>query len=202
MLIRDASNDIDAVYYNPAGLTALPDGLSLGINNQIIFQKRDISNDYVYLNTSKFEGKVNVPFYPGIYACYRYSDFAFSLGFNPIGGGGSAEYEKGLPSFQLGIADLVPGLGGSQNASYSTDIYFKGSSVYYGVQGGISYKINDMISVFAGVRYNIAQNIYQGHLNNTSIITKVPNYSGRADVFFANLANQYKNCQGTICSSR
>lgn len=184
MLVRDASIDMDAVFYNPAGLTFLPDGMFLSVNNQSIFQTRKVSNDYTYLNQKEFDGTASAPLFPGLYAGFKTQDFVFSLGFNPLGGGGSAEWEKGLPSFQLPIADLVPSLGGPQNASYTTDIYFEGTSVYWGVQGGVSYKINDMISVFAGVRYIMAKNTYNGYLKNTSIDVKLPTaYNGRADTF-------------------
>lgn len=193
MLVRNASTDIDAVYYNPAGLTALPDGLFLSVSNQSIFQTRTITNDYAYLNQNEFNGKASAPLFPGVYLGYKFGDFVLSAGFNPVGGGGGAEYEKGVPSFHLPIADLVPGLGGPQNATYSTDIFFEGTSVYYGIQGGLTYKINDMISVFAGARFNIAQNTYEGYLRNTSITTILPTaYSGRADAYFANAASMYR----------
>jgi long-subunit fatty acid transport protein len=193
MLVRDASTDMDAVYYNPAGLTFLPDGMFLSVNNQSIFQTRKVTNDYTYLSQKEFDGTASAPLFPGLYAGFKTQDFVFSLGFNPLGGGGSAEWEKGLPSFQLPIADLVPSLGGPQNASYTTDISFEGTSVYWGAQGGVSYKINDMISVFAGVRYIMAKNTYSGYMRNTSISVKLPvAYSGRADAFLQNVANQYK----------
>ncbi|MFH1049956.1 MAG: outer membrane protein transport protein [bacterium] len=197
MLVRDASTDMDAVYYNPAGLTFLPEGLFISLNNQSIFQTRKVTNDYAYLNSDEFNGTASAPLFPGVYAGYKTGDFVFSLGFNPVGGGGSAEWEKGLPSFQLPIADLVPGLGakfgGPQNVGYSTDIFFEGTSVYYGIQGGVSYKINDMISVFAGVRYNIAQNTYAGHLQNTTISTPLTPDGMRADTFLIRyVASQYK----------
>ena len=37
MLARDASTSIDAVYYNPAGLTKLADGFHISLSNQSIF---------------------------------------------------------------------------------------------------------------------------------------------------------------------
>jgi len=192
MLVRDASTNLDAVYFNPAGLTKLSDGLFISINNQSIFQDRTIKNDYKYLNAGSFDGKASAPLFPGIYAAYRIGDFAFSAGFNPVGGGGSAEYSKGLPSFEMPVADLVPGFGGPQNASYMSDIYFKGTSVYYGIQGGVSYKINDMISLFGGVRYIMAKNNYTGHMKNIMLKTNQPPYDGPASVFFQGAAAKYK----------
>lgn len=192
-LCRDASTEADAVYFNPAGLTAMPNGFFISLSNQSIFQTRKVTNDYQFLNTSEYDGTAEAPLFPGVYAGYKTGNFVFSLGFNPVGGGGSAEYSKGLPSFYLPISDLVPALGGPANATYNTDIYFKGTSVYFGLQGGISYKINEMISVFAGVRYNMASNTYEGYLKNTTITTKLPTaYNGRADVYLQGVAQKYK----------
>ena len=47
---RNASTDIDAVYFNPAGLTKLGDGFSFSLNNQSIFQTKTITNNYTYLS--------------------------------------------------------------------------------------------------------------------------------------------------------
>lgn len=54
MIARDASTQIDAVYYNPAGLTKLSDGIHFSLNNQSLFSKRTIENKYPLLNESKF----------------------------------------------------------------------------------------------------------------------------------------------------
>jgi long-subunit fatty acid transport protein len=49
-----------------------------------------------------------------------------------------------------------------------------------------------MISVFAGARYNMASNTYEGYLRNTSITTKLPTaYSGRADLYLQGVAAMY-----------
>ena len=169
MFARDASRDLDAVYYNPAGLTALPKGLYFSANNLSLFSTRTIKNNYSALNSSEYTGDVSAPVFPTFYAIYRTGKIAVSFGFNPVGGGGNATYDKGLPSFELGVADLKPALAPKGVTGYSSDVYFKGSSIFYGGQLGVSYKINDMISVFAGGRYVYAVNKYQGHLNNNII---------------------------------
>ncbi|MDX9855184.1 MAG: aromatic hydrocarbon degradation protein, partial [Tenuifilaceae bacterium] len=46
MLARDASTSIDAVYFNPAGVTKLNNGFHISITNQSIFQKKTIENKY------------------------------------------------------------------------------------------------------------------------------------------------------------
>ena len=172
MLARDATLGVDGVYYNPAGLTMLGTGLHLSINNQFIFQNRTISSNNSFLNSGEYKGKVTAPVFPGIYGAFNVSRFSISFGFNPIGGGGGAQYDTGLPSFEYGIADLVPGLqaAGQPVTGYKTDIYFEGQSVYWGAQLGISYKVNDMLSLFVGGRYVIANTTYKGHIKDNTII--------------------------------
>jgi long-chain fatty acid transport protein len=58
MLARDASLGIDAVYFNPAGLTSLTNGFHFSLSNQTIFQNREITNENPLLNRSVYEGKL------------------------------------------------------------------------------------------------------------------------------------------------
>ena len=198
MIVRDASTDIDAVYFNPAGLVRLESGLHFSINSQTLFQNKDVTDDYQFLDPSpkKFHGDVKAPVFPGIYAAWKTGNLVISFGFNPIGGGGDAEFAKGLPSFENRLADLVPVLQGSLAAldvllsndpplglginpglsnvtGYSADIYFNGTSVFFGYQGGLSYKINEFLGVYAGVRFVTAKNTYKGHIKDV-MITAAP----------------------------
>lgn len=188
---RNASTDIDAVYFNPAGLTKLDDGFHFSINNQSIFQTQTIMNNYNYLSGTKpreYVGDISAPLYPGVYVAYKKGKFAFSGGFNVIGGGGGAKYNTGLPSFEMPISDLVPGLSsqlgqidqaavaitgsdpGFRNISgYNATIFFEGSSVYFGYQANVSYEFTDAISGAVGLRYVSAKNTYKGHINNVTI---------------------------------
>jgi long-chain fatty acid transport protein len=190
MFARDASTGIDAVYFNPAGLAKLGDGLYLSLTDQIITQNRYISSDYEYLNTSDFEGSVFAPIFPSVYAAYKKGKFAVSFGFNVIGGGGSATFEKGLPMFDMSASDLVPMLNSPYDAtSYSLDAYLEGSSVYYGYQLGVTYAINDMIAVYLGARYVSATNTYVGHLNDITLNPGEPSEL-LASTYFTNAAAQ------------
>jgi long-subunit fatty acid transport protein len=178
LLARNASLGIDGVYYNPAGLTKLENGFHLSLNNQTIFQTKDVVNNYPYLHgapEAKFTGEVKAPVFPGVYAAYKVNKFAFSFGFNPVGGGGGATYATGLPSFEMPISDLIPKLGpGFGVTDYKADINFEGTSIYFGYQGGISYEINPAISLFAGLRYVTAKNTYKGSIKDIMID---PNYT-------------------------
>lgn len=166
---RDASTSIDAVYFNPAGLMKLENGLHFSLSNQTIWQNRKVNNTYPYLNNDEFKGEVFAPLFPSVYAAYKMDKFAFSFGFNAVGGGGGATYDMGLPSFEISPSNLVPSLASQGVTEYRMEAFFEGSSVFFGYQGGVSYKINDMISVFAGVRYVTAKNTYNGYLKNIEI---------------------------------
>jgi long-chain fatty acid transport protein len=168
---RDATVGIDAVYYNPAGLTKLADGFHFSINNQTIGQTRTITSNYQYLNDGKYTGEVSAPIFPGVYAVYKMGNWAFSAGFNPIGGGGGATYGRGLPSFEMPISDLVPALQnqGQNVTAYRMNAFFEGSSVFFGYQANVSYAINDMISVALGGRYVTAKETYTGYLKDIQL---------------------------------
>ncbi|MFZ2340786.1 MAG: outer membrane protein transport protein [Bacteroidales bacterium] len=171
---RNASIKADAVYYNPAGLMMMDNGFHFSLNNQTIFQKRTIETTYAPpLNSGTYKGSVTTPFFPSIYAAFKMDKIAFSVGFLPIGGGGEAIYNDGLPSFEMSQSDLVPSLGQSDYGvtAYKMDIDFKGTSAFLGFQGAVSYKVNDWLSVAAGARYVTAKNTYEGYLRDVQVNT-------------------------------
>lgn len=189
-LTRQATLGIDAIYYNPAGLGKFDNGFHFSLSNQTIFQTRTITSDYPYLAGSpkSYEADLVAPIFPSIYAAYKMDKWAFSLGFMPIGGGGSANFEDGLPSFEIPVANLVPTLQGSlapidqglvgagapdpgyRNVTgYNLNAAFEGSSIFYGIQVGATYAINDMISVAIGGRYVMANNSYEGSLSGVTV---------------------------------
>ncbi|MCB2206878.1 MAG: hypothetical protein KQH67_01170 [Bacteroidetes bacterium] len=186
MLVRDASIDIDAVFFNPAGLTKLKDGFHISLSNQSIFQKQTITSGYPYLNDPEYVGNITAPLFPSVYMAYKTGRWAFSLGFNPYGGGGGASFDRGLPMIEKPIAGAAAQFAPYGVTGYSADIAFEGTSVYYGLQGGVSFAISDAISVFAGARYVMATNTYQGHLKDVSFQTAEGTV--RADAFMNNVA--------------
>jgi len=188
-LNRNASLDVDAAYYNPAGLTKLCDGIYVDIANQSIWQTKTINNDLVSLNKDEFVGDVAAPVFPTAHLVWKKSRLAVAASVMPIGGGGSADYTKGLPSFEMEVSGLkvAPALIAQGVNAYKLDVNFKGSSIYLGAQGGAAFKVNEMISVFGGVRYIMANNTYEGYLKNIQI-----NPGGnwiKANTFFTNLAS-------------
>ncbi|MCX6224545.1 MAG: hypothetical protein NTV01_07300 [Bacteroidia bacterium] len=190
-LVRDASINIDAVYFNPAGVARLADGFYVEVNNQTISQTRTITNNYPLLKNAKYEAAVSAPFFPSAFVAFKKGNFAVHAGFGVVGGGGSAEYKTGLPSFEMGISDLKVKLASAGVTDYSSQIYFKGSSTYIGIQLGATYKINEFIAVGYGARYIMATNTYSGYIKSIQI-----NPGGgplmRADAFFTGRATALK----------
>ncbi len=173
---QDAVIDATGTYYNPAGLAFLEDGFHFSLSNQTISQTRTINSTFPGMARTEFEGGVFAPLFPNVYAVYKTGSLAFSLGVNPIGGGGSASFENGLPSFESQVA-VLPGLltaQGIPTSQYSMDAAFDGSSLNWGIQVNGSYAINDILSFSLGLRYVIANNSYSGHLRDVMINPNQP----------------------------
>lgn len=196
LLSRNASTDLDAVFYNPAGLAYLQDGFHISLNNQFLFQKRTIYNDYPYLNDKTYTGDVTVPFFPSIYAAYKKNDWTIFAGFNPTGGGGKATFNNGLPSFEIPVSNIPTLLTqkGIPTSAYALDMSFDGTSIFYGAQVGATYKVNSWLSVSAGARFIYAKNTYEGYMRNIRINpANALNPTGgfiSAPEFFKNMSNQ------------
>ncbi len=174
MLSRNASTDLDAVYFNPAGLTQMNNGFYFGLHNQSIFQTSTINSGFPLLHNPEYKGKTTAPVFPSAFAVYKTDKWAFSAGFGVNAGGGTTKFDRGLPSFEKQIARIVPQLSGLSSlgypvADYGVDISFEGSSVFWGIQGGATYKINKIISVYLGARYVPAVNTYYGSITNIKL---------------------------------
>ncbi len=174
ILSRNASTSVDAVYFNPAGLIKMDNGFFISVNSQYLYQTKTITSNFPLLNTSTYDGKIIVPVFPTAFAIYKKDRIAYSLGIGPNSGGGSAEFDRGLPSFEKPISKLVPGLAGLSKlnqsiTNYGTDISFKGESIYWGIQGGVSYKFCEMFSAYAGLRYVPSKNKYTGSITNIQV---------------------------------
>ncbi|MDD4646539.1 MAG: hypothetical protein PHY99_11190, partial [Bacteroidales bacterium] len=175
-LVRDASLGVDAVYYNPAGTARMANGFYFELNNQSVFQTKTVTNQFPYLNNKEFVGDVKVPLFPTANVVYKKGDLSIFGGFAVVGGGGSADYATGLPSFEIPISRIPASLvaSGIPTTGYDADIYFTGSSSYMGITVGAAYKINDFIAVGLGLRYIMAKNTYSGYIKNIMINPTYP----------------------------
>lgn len=177
-LARDASTQIDAVYSNPAGLAFMEDGFHMSFNVQSAFQTRTITSTFAPFAgnggeaTKKFKGEASVPFIPSLYAVYKRGNWVFSGSFAVTGGGGKATFNDGLGSFESGVALLPIALGKvgfTGTNQYEVNSFMRGSQIIYGLQLGATYKINDNLSAYGGMRMNYVSNSYLGYLRNISV---------------------------------
>lgn len=173
MIARGASIDVDGVYSNPAGLTFLPkDGFYLSLTGQSAFQTRDIRSTTPLWatdenNTRLYEGKASAPIIPSFHGVYKNGDWAISTAFSINGGGGKASFDSGLPMFDAKITDMINEMtqGMLTPDKYTINSAMEGRQYIYGLQLGLTYKINDYLSVFAGGRMNYFTGGYKGFLN-------------------------------------
>lgn len=191
MPAQDATLGIDAVYYNPAGVAFLADGFYIQVNNQYISQSREITTNYPNINRTKFEGGVLAPLFPTFYMVYKKDKVAFSFGLEPVGGGGSAKFDNGLPSFEQQIAAIPAALTakGIATSQYSLETSFEGKSIIWGLQANGSYAINDMVSISVGFRYLIAKNSYVGYMKNIQINPNQPAFNQGANVYTGSMVS-------------
>jgi long-chain fatty acid transport protein len=177
MIARGASTDIDAVYSNPAGVGFMADGTYIAVNWQSAYQTRVINADFsTYYNdggvptfrkvTHKYKGTASAPVIPSIQAVYKVGDWAFSGSFAITGGGGKASFDEGLPMFDsMVMAGIYNATQGAVNPDmYTINSAMDGKQYIYGLQLGLSYKVNDYLSVFGGGRMNYVNSGYEGYL--------------------------------------
>ncbi|SES97861.1 hypothetical protein SAMN05444285_10487 [Draconibacterium orientale] len=176
MLSRNAALEIDAVFYNPAGLVKMEDGWHFAFYSQTIFQTRDIDTQFPTLNSGHYEGETTIPVFPDVYAVYKKNNWAFSLGIGPVGGGGTAEFPAGIPTLEVPFS-LIPGqlapLGQIDPAlavnSYDLEMALEASSTFWGIQLGASYAVNDKFSFYGGMRLVPSTNTYEGVIRNIQL---------------------------------
>lgn len=181
MMNRNASTDLDAVLFNPAGTVLLEDGTYIYVSSQTIWQSREVIAAHPNYNSDTFKGTTFVPTFPNAYFVHKKDKLALFGGFMPIGGGGSADFPDGLPLFDYQLARLVglpasalvekgldPAFADSIGTftGYSVDAAFIGSSIYFAGQFGAAYQLNDWLSLAAGFRLVSANNTYTGALEN------------------------------------
>ncbi|QIU96822.1 OmpP1/FadL family transporter [Bacteroides faecium] len=190
MLSRGATIEIDGALSNPAGLAFLPnDGFHVGLSIQSAFQTRNIDASFMTYSgldgatptvsdfNKYYKGKAAAPIIPSVFAAYKKGDWTISGFFAITGGGGKASFDDGLPMFEsLAMAGIfqtsVENYKKTQGQSpivtpnmYDINSAMDGKQYIYSVQLGLSYKINDWLSVFGGGRMNYFSGGYEGYLD-------------------------------------
>ncbi len=172
---RMTNVETDAVFFNPANLANMEDGLHFSINNLSLFQDYDISSQYDLFDNSdkKVKSNLRIPFFPSLFVNYKKNKSSIHLGLFYVGGTGKLEFDN-LFLLERNIADLkgtipytgVPGLienlitldqqimnstgsnpGYSQITDYRYNFKAIGLAACPTLQLGYSRKINEFISV-------------------------------------------------------
>lgn len=197
---QNAVIGVQGAYYNPAGLVFMNEGLHIGLGNQLAIQSREIQSTYAPFamnasapgqSTRTYKGETFSPVIPSIDLAYNKNDWAASLHFGVVSGGGSCSFDNGLGSFEAPMALLpvavnaIAGMNGLPAiiGGYNADINFTGKSFGFGGQFNFSYKVIDIafakLSLSAGLRLNYLKNDYSGGIFNyqlymNSLNTMVP----------------------------
>lgn len=177
--------EITAIYANPAGGAFLRKGWHLSLNNQVAIQERDIATTLPLFqyNTKNpnpmhyFDGDAQALVIPSFTFSYNWERWSISAHFAVGGGGGKCEFENGLGTFETAYATNFYSMFAKQGAlamykGYTIGkSYMKGSSYFYGLQVGGTYKILDNLSAFVGVRGVFAMANYNGFVSGVTYAT-------------------------------
>ena len=199
---RNAIIGIDGVYTNPAGIAFLEKGFHLSVSWQAATQKRQITSTapFYALNTNnlgvatkKFEGESFAPVIPSIQAAYVINDqWSVSAQFAVGGGGGECEFDNGLPMFEQLVGGQMNGTINKGNFTpYSLNQSLIGKQYFYALQIGGTYKFNENVAAFVGVRGILANCGYEGAIRNITIDGKNAAYYSAASAQAAQAAQAY-----------
>ena len=163
---RNASTDSDAVLYNPAGTAFMSNGIHLYFSNQTILKKyEDDQHAGIPTYDKTYESTKATPFLPTLTATYKTDKWAAFIAGNAVAGGGSAVYNKGVPTFNLyyfSIYSKSTALA-SQLGTYTGKGKLEATSFYPACTIGGSYSITDIISVSLAGRYVYGYKSYKGN---------------------------------------
>ncbi|MFT7589469.1 MAG: long-chain fatty acid transport protein [Limisphaerales bacterium] len=187
---REATTDVDAVYFNPAGLVELDLGFHLSVNNQLLRQKSIITSDYPRLNDvpTVYEGVAKSYVFPSIYGAIVKDRFVYSFGILMVGGAGGAAYDN-LPIADGGVADIIPSLrsqvlnvidqhinsdfgvdpGYAQLDGYRYNFSSEGYGFSPGLQLGISWEASETFAFSFGGRFVQQYVVAESTLENIEI---------------------------------
>ncbi|MBR6432087.1 MAG: outer membrane beta-barrel protein, partial [Muribaculaceae bacterium] len=117
------------------------------------------------------KGTVNAPFIPDLYLAYTNDRWVFSFFGGFVGGGGKAEFDDGVPMFNIPVMlGIMQASSGQITPNmYDIDSQVKGTQYVVGLQLNAAYRINDHFSASAGLRVNRLLSNYKGHVVATTL---------------------------------
>lgn len=161
--VRNPSRNVEAerpeaAFYNIAGTGFMQDGLYAEIGNQFVFKEYSNSwNGIQALGVTGGKTKDNTPvlLYPDVDIVFKHTSFSVFADFGIYGGGGNLNYKNGtsLTAAAFGkAAGATPAVASAFVAAannHSVDI----SSITYGGQVGVAFRVFDFISLAAAMRF-------------------------------------------------
>jgi len=87
--------------------------------------------------------------------------------------------------------------------NYDAKLYFDGSSIFWGVQAGATYRMSDMLSVYGGVRYMPSTNTYAGSIKDVQVkvngnFVKVPPFLAQVGTTLKTTATQLSGAAANL----
>jgi long-chain fatty acid transport protein len=160
---RNAAVDgADLVTYNPAGLVHLAEGFHVNASGQFI------AKDYVITavplgstEETEYQTTKPTPFLPNVYAVYRTGDLAAFGAFTIPAGGGTLEYEDGLPIMPVLQTGLVQYQYGPGYIATMTDGYIEAGAAYYAGTVGAAYAFTPTLSASLAGRFTSGVRDYE-----------------------------------------
>ncbi len=155
-LNRNAATDsMDIVVYNPAGVMKMKNGGHVGLSLQ--YEANEYTNRIA--GTDYDQNKPSIM--PGLFALYKEDRWAGFAAFTIPAGSGKGNFQSGNASTAIagqGIINAYPWATAIKNQSVVAESY------YYGYTLGGAYEINTTWSLSLGVRYIDAQGAFSGAL--------------------------------------
>ncbi len=158
------TRNIDAGFYTYKGI-AMNNGIPVMVDGKPVPTKSDSPFNKYY------KGKAAAPVIPSVFAAYKKGDWTISGFFAITAGGGKASFDDGLPMFEsAAMANIFKGSLAEGKPIMTPDKYkinsaMDGRQYIYSVQLGLSYKVTDWLSAFAGGRMNYFSGGYEGFLD-------------------------------------
>ena len=187
---RDAYFNVDAAYFNPAGIGLMSKGWHMGFDLQSAYQTRTATSYFTPFATGtvngvqnaenglkRFEGNAKAPVIPSIDLARIADKWFFSFHFGITGGGGKCQFDDGLGSFESQVAllpDLINALQPGAVSGYTMDTKVQGRQYYFGGQFGVGYKVTDKLNVSVGGRVVYADCNYYGYVRNIGVNVNTP----------------------------
>jgi long-chain fatty acid transport protein len=196
-LNRNAATDsLDAIAYNPAGVMTMEDGIQGNLSVHYV------TKDYTNTVDGEALEQDDPSFVPALFALYKKDKWAGFFGFTIPAGGGEVTYDHGSATTRIGTTYLIDmlnygyslrGLPGDAFESTAAYERAKGESFYYGYTFGAAYKLDDIFSFSLAGRYISVENKKRaefeltptalGTIADAPVTTAVLDYKADADGF-------------------